>query len=66
MHVGFLFRLANQGGSIYIFLNHKEKAMQQIPIAQKIKKMKPAQRLILVQKMWDSIARDKPQVSFTS
>ncbi|MFO7728701.1 MAG: addiction module protein [Desulfonatronovibrio sp.] len=38
--------------------------MQQIQIAQEIKKMKPAQRLSLVQEIWDSIALDRAQVPF--
>ncbi len=38
--------------------------MQQSQIFQEIKKMEPAQRLSLVQEIWDSIAQDKAQVPF--
>lgn len=38
--------------------------MQQSQIVQEIKKMEPAQRLSLVQEIWDSIALDKAQVPF--
>ncbi|MFN2343906.1 MAG: addiction module protein [Desulfonatronovibrio sp.] len=38
--------------------------MQQIQIAQEIKKMNPDQRLSLVQEIWDSIALDKAQIPF--
>lgn len=38
--------------------------MQQTQIAQEIKKLEPAQRLSLVQEIWDSIAIDKAQVPF--
>ncbi len=38
--------------------------MQQTQIVQEIKKMELAQRLSLVQEIWDSIALDKAQVPF--